>query len=155
VSPALRGVKGKTGGSRTSPALRSAHAYKMTRGMAIIRSGNTDASPWDTWRDLTAFWGKARPPADRPSPSYHPLVFHSLDVAAVGQVVLARWPGLSVRLAAALGLEIEAATALLTRLLALHDLGKFACRFQAKSPAHYDPTFGSIQHASLVVKAFA
>jgi CRISPR-associated endonuclease/helicase Cas3 len=49
-------------------------------------------------------------------------------------------------LAAALGLEVEAATALLIRLLALHDLGKFARRFQAKSPPHYDPTFGPIDH---------
>jgi CRISPR-associated endonuclease/helicase Cas3 len=63
------------------------------------------------------------------------LIFHSADVAAVGQVLLARWPGLAVRLAATLGSEVEAATALLIRLLALHDLGKFARRFQAKSPA--------------------
>ena len=100
------------------------------------------------WRDLTTFWGKARPPVDRPSPSHHPLIFHSLDVAAVGQVLLARWPSLARHLAAALGLEIEAATALVVRLLALHDLRKFARRFQAKSPAHYDSNFGSIEHVS-------
>jgi len=110
--------------------------------MANIRSRET-ASPEKGWRDLAVFWGKARPPVDRPSPSYHPLIFHSLDVAAVGRVLLARWPGLAVRLAAALGLEVEAATTLLIRLLALHDLGKFARRFQAKSPEHYDPNFGS------------
>ena len=116
--------------------------------MTILRSGDTDASPWATWRDLTIFWGKARPPAGRPSPSYHPLIFHSLDVAAVGEALLARWLDLAARLAAGLGLEVNAATALLIRLLALHDLGKFARRFQAKSPAHYDPSFGPIEHVT-------
>jgi CRISPR-associated endonuclease/helicase Cas3 len=43
-------------------------------------------------------------------------------------------------------LEVETATALIIRLLALHDLGKFARRFQAKSPLHYDPSFGPIHH---------
>ena len=114
--------------------------------MTNIRSGVADAASERTWRELATFWGKARPPTDRPSPSYHPLIFHSLDVAAVGQALLAHWPGLAVRLAAALGSEVEAATALLVRLLALHDLGKFARRFQAKSPVHYNPNFGPIEH---------
>jgi CRISPR-associated endonuclease/helicase Cas3 len=114
--------------------------------MANLRPAATDASPRTAWQDLAIFWGKARPPADRPSPSHHPLIFHSLDVAAVGQALLARWPGLATRLAAAFGLEVEAATGLIIRLLALHDLGKFARRFQAKSPQHYDPSFGPIDH---------
>jgi HD domain len=96
----------------------------MIRGMTNLRSGETDASSGNAWRDLTIFWGKARPPADRPSPSYHPLIFHSLDVAAVGQILLSRWPGLAAGLATALGWEVEAATALVIRLLALHDLGE-------------------------------
>jgi CRISPR-associated endonuclease/helicase Cas3 len=102
--------------------------------MASFRSEETDTPSDQGWRSLTSFWGKARPPAERPSPSYHPLIFHSLDVAAVGRALLSRWPDLAAGLAAALGLEVEAATALLVRLLALHDLGKFARRFQAKSP---------------------
>ena len=114
--------------------------------MTQIGSGRADAALG--WRDLTSFWGKARPPSGRPSPSYHPLIFHSLDVVAVGQSLLARWPDLAGRLATALGLEVEAATALLVRLLALHDPGKFARRFQAKSPAHCDPSFGSLDHVS-------
>src|SRR5271166_4311878 len=114
--------------------------------MPDLVSGGADIPPMKIWRELASFWGKARPPVERPLPSYHPLIFHSLDVAAVGQALLTRWPGLAVRLAAALGLEVEASTALLIRLLALHDLGKFARRFQAKSAQHYDPSFGPIEH---------
>lgn len=77
-------------------------------------------------------------------PSCHPLIFHSLDVAAVGEVLLQRWPGLARRLASTLGLDEELAAALLVRLLALHDLGKFAPNFQAKSPEHWNPAFGDI-----------
>src|SRR5437764_10455696 len=86
---------------------------------------------------LVRLWGKARPPLDRPSPSYHPLICHSLDVAAVGQMLLARWPALRRRLAALMGLEPEHASQLLIHLLALHDIGKFARAFQAKSLEHY------------------
>jgi CRISPR-associated endonuclease/helicase Cas3 len=51
-----------------------------------------------------------------------------------------------MRLGTALGSDVEPATGLLVRLLALHDLGKFARRFQAKSPPHYDQRFGPIEH---------
>ena len=97
--------------------------------MADAESGGADASPEKTWRDLTLFWGKARPSADRPSPTYYPLIFHSLDVAAVGWVLLRRWPGLASRLRSALKLELTAGIDLLVRLLVLHDLGKFARKF--------------------------
>lgn len=105
------------------------------------RSGISDTA---SWRDLAVFWGKARPPAERPLPSRHPLIFHSLDVAAVGEVLIRRWPGLGRRLASALGLDNDLLAALLVRLLALHDLGKFAPNFQAKSPEHWNHAFGEI-----------
>jgi hypothetical protein len=96
--------------------------------MASFRSEETDTPTDQGWRSLTSFCGKARPPIERPSPSYHPLIFHSLDVAAVGQALLSRRSDLAAGLAAALGLEAEATTALLVRLLPLHDVGKFAPR---------------------------
>jgi len=35
--------------------------------------------------DILSFWGKARPSDDTGGPRWHPLAFHSLDVAAVGR----------------------------------------------------------------------
>ncbi len=84
--------------------------------------------------DILCFWGKARPrDADR-GPQWHPLAFHSLDVAAVG----ARDRKLGDRLSRLLGLPGEDTLRLARFLLSLHDLGKFARNFQAKAPAH-DP----------------
>lgn len=98
--------------------------------------------------ELVLFWGKARPIVGRQGPTFHPLIFHSLDVAAVGQSILGGWPSLRARLASALGLDPITVSDLLVRLLALHDLGKFGRSFQAKSPSHFDPRFGPLDNVS-------
>ena len=83
------------------------------------------------------FWGKARPQdADR-GPRHHPLVFHCLDVAAVGRAVLRRHPALHRHFASLLRLSLADTDGLLTYLLCLHDIGKFAKKFQAKAPDHF------------------
>jgi hypothetical protein len=43
---------------------------------------------------LLQIWGKARPRDDAVNPC-HPLLYHSLDVAAVGEALLVRDPGLA------------------------------------------------------------
>jgi CRISPR-associated endonuclease/helicase Cas3 len=78
------------------------------------------------------YWGKARPD-DTSGSVAHRLVYHSLDVAAVGAVWWDADPGLRARMASLLGLSAEGVRALLLWLLALHDLGKFAGSFQALS----------------------
>lgn len=78
------------------------------------------------------YWGKADPtyPGE---PKWHPVVYHSLDVAAVGVAYLER----SSLLKSCCGLlncskqEFLSWSAL---LLALHDLGKFSEAFQAQRP---------------------
>ena len=90
--------------------------------------------------DAICFWGKARP-HDPTGPAWHPLVFHCLDVAAVGEVLLTRHRGLAGSLAALLGLPRHEAVQLLRFLLCLHDIGKFAKRFQAKEPSLYPGCF--------------
>ena len=64
---------------------------------------------------------------------WHPLLLHLLDVAASADVILAREPeSTRLRLAAALGLDWEAARPWLLLLIACHDLGKGCPGFQCK-----------------------
>src|SRR5712671_8125926 len=88
-----------------------------------------------------AFWRKAggvRPGA----PAWHPLAYHSLDVAAVADVLLRANPRRLAAFAGLLGTTIDSARAFLVALIALHDLGKFAAPFQAKCESAYPPALG-------------
>jgi CRISPR-associated endonuclease/helicase Cas3 len=71
------------------------------------------------------YWGKAGAGGE-----FHLLAFHSLDVAACGQVLLQRHDPLRHLLAARLGLDEATLQASLIFMLALHDIGKFSYRFQ-------------------------
>ncbi|GAB1407071.1 CRISPR-associated helicase/endonuclease Cas3 [Thermomonas brevis] len=79
---------------------------------------------------LHRYWGKADPALGEHA--WHPLVFHSLDVAAVAHRYLEARPRLLARMAAWFGLDPESALALICALVALHDLGKFGENFQCK-----------------------
>ena len=77
------------------------------------------------------YWGKA---ADGPD-GYHLLAYHSMDVAAMGKVVLRSYPHLHERAARVLGLRYDQFEALWLYCLALHDLGKFSFGFQLLVPS--------------------
>lgn len=80
------------------------------------------------------YWGKADPEYPK-VPKWHPLPYHSLDVAAVA---LCWWdcaPALRTRFALALGHDVQASRAWVMFFVALHDLGKFDLRFQLKASA--------------------
>lgn len=82
-------------------------------------------------RELVRFWGKASPELAS-GPVWHPLVFHSLDVAAVAKsLVRWGWARPTLRLLAPLS---EEAADLVVWLVALHDVGKFHDAFQIKVP---------------------
>ena len=68
------------------------------------------------------------------SPSYHLLVYHSLDVAAVGQVFLRQHPLVLGKLSGLTGLAHDEFVKLFSFFLALHDVGKFAESFQNLNP---------------------
>jgi len=86
-------------------------------------------------RGYLNFWGKARPSAERAhEASWHPLAYHSLDVAAVVSAFLDKNPAISRRLSILLDMPETGATSLLVFLAAAHDLGKFNLAFQAKAP---------------------
>lgn len=83
-------------------------------------------------QDFLAYWGKAQPRSD--GPSWHPLIYHSLDVAAVGRALLEARPGLLRRIAELGMLPAEVCADWVALLLAWHDMGKFADGFQALAP---------------------
>ena len=91
--------------------------------------------------ELYEFWGKARPPSDE-GPQWHPLVLHCVDVAAVGCAFLHEDRLLRKRLATLMGTGEEQLVPLAGYLLALHDIGKFAKRFQSKAPDRLPSCFG-------------
>jgi CRISPR-associated endonuclease Cas3-HD len=80
---------------------------------------------------LYDYWGKADPDA---LPSKHLLVYHLLDVSAVGSVLLERHPSLLRRFAGMMELDEDLARRWLLWLLAHHDIGKFAAAFQRLKP---------------------
>ncbi|MBN8943565.1 MAG: CRISPR-associated helicase Cas3' [Rhizobiales bacterium] len=84
-------------------------------------------------RYLASYWGKARP-LDGAFP-WHPLAYHSLDVAAVMGALLDLRPRWLTAIAAASGLSPAETRRRLVLAAALHDLGKFAENFQQKAPA--------------------
>jgi CRISPR-associated endonuclease/helicase Cas3 len=79
------------------------------------------------------YWGKAGKGLDEDS--FHPLVFHNLDVAACGRLLLERDHLLLDRLAAVSGLPGEVVPDWITFLLAIHDIGKYADGFQKLRPS--------------------
>lgn len=77
------------------------------------------------------YWAKTSP--DCPE-GYHPVVYHCLDVAAVGRTLLEQRPRSLDRLAAASSLSPSTVLDLVTLLLSFHDLGKLADGFQSLAP---------------------
>jgi CRISPR-associated endonuclease/helicase Cas3 len=85
------------------------------------------------------FWGKAGA-NNQAGPSAHSIVYHSLDVAAVGAELIARDQDILRRIATVTGIDVGQLTSVLPFLLSLHDIGKYARVFQAKSPDHWPAT---------------
>ena len=78
--------------------------------------------------EIRRYWGKAN--SELGELAFHPLVFHSLDVAAVMHETLKRRPELLAWFANALNTTPEIALRQLTWIACVHDLGKFAENFQ-------------------------
>lgn len=74
------------------------------------------------------YWGKAKPTDEQLN--YHLLAFHSLDVAAMGKVVLEQNLFNTDAMIASLNCDKSEFIDFFSYLLALHDIGKFASAFQ-------------------------
>lgn len=73
------------------------------------------------------YWGKTSKDGE---PHFHLLVYHSLDVAAVGNRILFHHPILVRRISSALNINQDQVIPFISFLLAIHDLGKFSESFQ-------------------------
>ncbi|HQC00709.1 MAG TPA: CRISPR-associated endonuclease Cas3'', partial [Methanospirillum sp.] len=104
------------------------------------------------------YWGKTRKDGD---PNYHLLVYHSLDVAAVGNRFLYHHPILVSRISSALNIEQDQVIPFISFLLAIHDLGKFSESFQGMVRDLFLQIHGrepglcnQLHHSNLGVKIF-
>ncbi|MDW8125032.1 MAG: CRISPR-associated helicase Cas3', partial [Geminicoccaceae bacterium] len=89
---------------------------------------------------LSSLWGKARR-ADSGGVSHHPLLWHLLDVAAVGCAVLDRDEPLRAALSRTFDLDAQALRRWVGFFLALHDIGKASRLFQATVPELWPEVF--------------
>lgn len=87
----------------------------------------------DCHQSYHRYWGKAMPQSNGPEngPRCHLLPYHSLDVAAVGHVLLSEETSRNRSLAGYLGIEPTELQAVFTFFLTIHDIGKFARAFQS------------------------
>ncbi len=76
------------------------------------------------------YWGKAKSETTDGEPEYHLLVYHCLDVAAVGKIILDKNPNLHKRLSIISKIEENLLKTVLLFFLAIHDIGKFSESFQ-------------------------
>lgn len=80
------------------------------------------------------YWGKVCSKEEK-GPTYHLLLYHCLDVAAVGRTILERQQALLQQLGDLSWKNSELFLNWSTFLLAIHDIGKFADGFQNLKPA--------------------
>ena len=94
------------------------------------------------------YWGKAGEGTE-----FHPLPFHSLDVAATGLVILDELPFFESRLERISGLQSQVLQRWIGFFLAIHDLGKFSSAFQQLRkdlcPIRQPEYFYNIRHDTL------
>ncbi|WP_038493426.1 CRISPR-associated helicase/endonuclease Cas3 [Janthinobacterium agaricidamnosum] len=77
------------------------------------------------------YWGKAKP-SEAGQADFHLLIFHCLDVAAVGRVYLEKSPSLLKPFTDLLNCSESAFLSWSAFFIALHDLGKFSEAFQSQ-----------------------
>lgn len=80
--------------------------------------------------DFYHYWGKSSKNSDAESDPYHLLVWHSLDVAACGYIMVKENKYGFADVLAELGLTGDDAANWIACLFACHDIGKFARAFQ-------------------------
>mgnify|MGYP000195899294 CR=1 FL=1 len=88
--------------------------------------------PFGQVKNYYPYWGKTSQ-KDAKAHSYHLLVYHCLDAAAVASVIIEKNPSLRKKFASLFPSREQEARNLILFSIALHDLGKFSGRFQSLS----------------------
>jgi len=110
---------------------------------ACVNQVNCEKKIFDTW-------GKSKSNNDD-SHSYHPLVYHCLDVAAVGETILDSNPNLLLQLQEMTSISSASLRPLLRFFLAVHDLGKVSGQFQNLDPELYTRLTGKQSHQQYLI----
>jgi CRISPR-associated endonuclease/helicase Cas3 len=95
------------------------------------------------------YWGKAKK-SDTGRDDYHLLVYHCLDVAAVGDALLSLDSKRCLDLSSQTGLSSELLRYLVVITMMLHDLGKFSKSFQSLHQTLYEHIFPGIKSRKYV-----
>lgn len=95
---------------------------------------SSEGTPARTWPDFYRYWGKAKKDEASSGSDYHLLVYHSLDVAACGWLLMSDDYPWVKRIAEQVGMDVQQLRRLFVLFLCLHDLGKFARAFQGLAP---------------------
>ena len=111
--------------------------------------------------ELLNYWGKAKDSDE--GPNWHPLVYHSLDVASVGDVYLNKHQEFLRFISNEINVTPSTAQNWIRYLLLIHDLGKFSRAFQGQKPdlikeitgASPPPTSYEIRHDTLGFMAWS
>ena len=105
--------------------------------MRLRSSSNSDLSETRSKRKTLHFkyWGKSSRISDGSDSEYHLLVYHSLDVAAVGYTILTLNREYLRSFSRLTGIDEKSFVSWFTFLVSLHDIGKFATSFQCLNPA--------------------
>ena len=82
--------------------------------------------------ELQNYWGKAKDSDE--GLNWHPLVYHSLDVASVGDVYLNKHQEFLRFISNEINVTPSTAQNWIRYLLLIHDLGKFSRAFQGQKP---------------------
>ncbi|WGF90213.1 CRISPR-associated helicase Cas3' [Marinivivus vitaminiproducens] len=98
-------------------------------------------------KDLLHFWGKARPLANARQ-SWHPVVYHGLDVASVGDLLFRSHRTSVERIASLLGWPRSSFEQAVLFLLSLHDIGKLSRPFQAQVESLWPTALGEWHRVS-------
>ena len=96
------------------------------------------------------YWGKATKTDDVSVCPYHLLPYHSLDVAAVGSILLSHDKPIAKDLSEFLDLDAAQLQGILAFALALHDIGKFSSAFQKL----YKPDGGNLHQVGMRTRPY-
>ena len=107
--------------------------FPETPTQRLNNSTTDQLTTYNSQSSYYKYWGKTvNIPED--GPAVHLLPYHSLDVSAIGQVLLSRHKGRFDFLTLHSGLTLELFTSIACYFLAIHDMGKFSDTFQSIQP---------------------